>query len=91
MKSHQVRKGGPIVDATEFRDLHKRCITVMRGYFAEAEKTSLLLANCSSEPLPFLKRFEILRQEVVENDAHRLYLDAKGLLHRTALVGYEHA
>lgn len=77
------------MERREFTDLHAHCVTLMRGYFAEAEKTSLLLANCSPEPLPFFTRFAILRQEIDEKNAQLLYIAAKRLLHRAALLGFE--
>jgi len=61
----------------------------MQSYFAAAEKTSAMLNNCTSTPLPFLKRFAILRQEIAEKDARHLYAAAKTLLHDAARLGYE--
>jgi hypothetical protein len=61
----------------------------MQSYFAAAEKTSGLLNNCTSTPLPFLKRFALLRQEIAEKDAQHLYVAANKLLHDAARLGYE--
>jgi hypothetical protein len=77
------------VNIKQFRELHKCSVELMRSYFAEAEKTSGMLSNCSPEPLSFFKRFAILRQEIVEKDAQQLYLVAKRLLHDAARLGYE--
>jgi len=61
----------------------------MESYFAEAEKTSGMLNDCTPEPLSFFKRFAILRQEIAEKDAQQLYIVAKRLLHDAARLGYE--
>ena len=88
-KVSAIMKDGVLVDIKEFTELHTHCITVRRGYFAEAQKTSLLLGKCCPEPLSFFERFAILRQEITENNALLLYIAAKGLLHRAALRGFE--
>jgi hypothetical protein len=62
---------------------------LMQSYFAEAEKTCSMLSKCSPEPLPFFKRFAILRQEIAEKDAQQLYTVAKSLLHDAARLGLE--
>jgi hypothetical protein len=74
------------MNAKEFTSLHTRWLKVRQGYLMETEKTSVMLAGCSPKPLPFVKRFSILRQEVIENKAHESYMAAKGLLHRAALL-----
>ncbi len=47
------------------------------------------LENCTTNPRPFRERFALLTQELVEKDAHQLYLGAKRILHRAALLGYD--
>jgi hypothetical protein len=73
---------------TDFLELHKNCVTAMRTYFVEAETTTEMLAKCTAEPLSFGERLGLLSQEIVENDAHVIYLDTKRLLHGAALLGY---
>ena len=73
---------------TDFLELHKNCVTAMRTYFVEAETTTEMLAKCTAEPLSFGERLGLLFQEIVENDAHVIYLDTKRLLHGAALLGY---
>ena len=74
---------------TDYLELHVRCVAAMRAYFAEAEITSEMLAKCTSEPLSFAVRLGLISQEIVENDAHTIYLGTKRLLHSVALLGYE--
>ena len=73
----------------EFVDLHTSGVTAMRAYFDQAEKTTVMLANCTPEPLPFLERLALVSQEIVENTAHADYLGIKRRLHDAARLGYE--
>jgi len=73
---------------TDFLELHKTCVAAMRTYFSEAETTTELLAKCTADPLSLGERLGLLSQEIIENDAHVVYLNTKRLLHRAALVGY---
>jgi hypothetical protein len=77
------------VERTEFIDLLAECATATETYVREAEKTSGMLGKCARRPLAFDDRFALLTQEILERDAFLLYLDAKRLLHRAALLGYE--
>ena len=54
----------------------------------EAEKTSVMLAQCTPEPLPFVKRVAITVQDAAESSAHLMYMAAKRLLHEAARLGY---
>ena len=72
----------------EFGALNVLCAAKMNTYLAEAQKTVRMLANCAPEPLPFAKRFALLRQEIIERRAHVAYREAKRLLHSAALLGY---
>ena len=72
----------------EFLKLHANCVTAFQGYVAEAEKTSVLLANCTAGPLPFTTRLRVALQENVENTTYSLYLDTKRLLHNVARLVY---
>jgi hypothetical protein len=47
-----------------------------------------MLGKCTAEPLGFVARFALLRQEVKENTAQVAYLDAKRLLRDAARLGY---
>jgi len=76
------------VNETEFAKLHASCITAFQGYVVEAEKTTLLLANCTAGPLPFIKRLKVALQENAEHATYSLYLDTKRLLHEAARLGY---
>lgn len=76
------------MNETEFAKLHASCVTAFRGYIAEAEKTSALLANCTAEPLPFATRLRVMLQENAEWTTYSLYLDTKRLLHDAARLGY---
>jgi len=71
---------------TDFLELHKTCVAAMRTYFREAETTTKLLAKCTAEPLSLGERSGLRSQEIVENDAHLVYLDTKRLLGRAALL-----
>ena len=77
------------MDKKQFSELHSSSVKLMQSYFAAAEKTSGMLNNCAPTPLPFSKRFAILRQEIAEKDARHLYAAAKQLLHDAARLGYE--
>jgi len=72
----------------EFLEMHADCVTAMRAYFVQVEKTSDMLAGCTTEPLTFRERFRLLSQGIVENDAHLAYLGARSLLISTARLGY---
>jgi hypothetical protein len=76
------------VNYTEFIELHAASVALMRSYFAEVEKSSTMLAECTAEPLPLKKRLELTSQGVIEQEAHLRYLDAKSLLLNAARLGY---
>jgi hypothetical protein len=76
------------MNETEFATLHASCVSAFQGYVAEAEKTSALLATCTAEPLPFIKRLRVALQENAEYTTYTLYLDSKRLLHDAARLGY---
>ena len=73
---------------TEFIELHAASVALMRSYFAEVEKSSTMLAECTAEPLPLKKRLALTSQGVIEHEAHLRYLDAKSLLLNAARLGY---
>jgi hypothetical protein len=73
---------------TEYLELHISCVTAMRAYFAQAERTAGMLAKCNAEPLSFQERLGLISQEIIENEAHTAYLGTKRLLHGVALLGY---
>jgi hypothetical protein len=75
------------MDHMEFLELHTSCVTAMRAYFVEMEKTATMLAGCTPEPLSFRERFDLMSQGIVENDAHLNYLGAKRLLFNAARLG----
>ena len=76
------------MNETEFANLHASCVTAFQGYIAEAEKTSVLLANCTAGPLSFVQRLKVALQENAEYTTYTLYLDTKRLLHDVARLGY---
>ena len=76
------------MNETEFAKLHASCVTAFQGYVAEAEKTSVLLANCTAEPLPFTTRLRLAFQENAEHTTYSLYLGTKRLLYNAARLGY---
>jgi hypothetical protein len=76
------------VNHTEFIELHVASVALMRSYFAEVEKSSTMLAECTAEPLPLMKRLALTSQGVIEHEAHVRYLDAKSLLLNAARLGY---
>ncbi len=73
---------------TEFMDLHAASVKLMRSYFAEVEKSSMMLEDCTAEPLPLKKRLMLTSQGVIEHAAHLTYLTAKSLLLDAAKLGY---
>ena len=76
------------MNRSEFMEMHENCVTAMRAYFAQAEKMSAMLAECSAEPMTFRERFRLMSQGIVENDAHLSYLGSKSLLFNAARLGY---
>jgi hypothetical protein len=60
----------------------------MRFYFAEVEKSSTMLAECTAKPLPLRKRLKLTSQHIIEHAAHLTYLSAKSLLISAARLGY---
>ena len=76
------------MNRSEFVEMHEMCLIAMRTYFAEAEKMSAMLAECSAEPMTFRERYRLMSQGIVENDAHLTYLGRKSLLFNAARLGY---
>ena len=76
------------MNQTEFMEMHESCVSALGTYFAEAEKTTQMLAECTAEPLSFSERFKLISQGIVENDAHLTYLGTKSLLFNAARLGY---
>jgi hypothetical protein len=72
----------------DVNELHTDCVIAMRRYFVEAERTSEMLAKCTTEPLSFAERLNLLSQEIVENEALARYTGAKYLLHGAVRLGY---
>ena len=72
----------------EFLEIHACCVAAKQEYFAEVEKTMQMLAECDAEPLTFSVRFRLMTQGIAENDAHVVYLGAKGSLYKAARLGY---
>ncbi len=73
---------------TEFMDLHAASEKLMQSYFVEVEKSSAMLAECTSKPLPLKKRLMLTSQALIEHTAHLTYLTAKSLLLSAARFGY---
>lgn len=73
---------------TEFMELHASCVTAMRAYFVEVERTATMLAKCTAEPLSFKERFSLMSQGIVENNTHLVYLGSKSRLLSAARLGY---
>ena len=71
----------------EFRELHAQCVTAMRGYVVEAEKSCVLLGQYTAEPLSDAERLTLVSQEVAEKEAHSTYLSTKRRLFDVALLG----
>jgi hypothetical protein len=72
----------------EFLEMHADCVTAMRSYFVQVEKTSAMLAECTAEPLTFKERFTLTSQGIVENDARLAFLGTRSLLLGAAQLGY---
>ena len=79
------------MNQAEFSKLHTNCVTALRTYVAEAERTSAMLAHCTAEPLPLVQRLKVTVQETAEHTAHLVYLADKRLLHEAARLGYAFA
>lgn len=73
---------------TEFLSLHTASVELMQSYFLEVEKSSAMLAECTSRPMPVKKRLMLASQGVIEHAAHLTYLSAKSLLMSAARLGY---
>jgi hypothetical protein len=76
------------MNQTEFDALHARCVNAFGTYADEAEKTAMMLATCTAEPMPLTARLEIAVQEKNEVAAHLSYLAEKLILHDAARLGY---
>jgi len=72
----------------EFLEMHGNCVTAMRTYFVQVEKTSTMLAECAAVPLNFRQRFRLMSQGIAGNDAHVAYLTARSLLFSAARLGF---
>ena len=66
-----------------------KCAETTETYVREATKTSVMLGKCGPQALSFEERFGLLAQEIVERNAFLAYMEAKRILHRAALVGYD--
>ena len=64
----------------EFSDLHAASEKLMRSYFVEVEKSSMMISDCTAKPLPLKERLLLTSQGVIEHEAHLTYLESKGLL-----------
>ena len=76
------------MNRAEFLAIHANCVTAMRTYFVQVEKTSTMLAECTAEPPSFRERFRLMSQGIAENDAHLAYLGTRSLLLSAAQLGY---
>jgi hypothetical protein len=76
------------VNSGTFFGLHTNLVIAMQAYFVQAEKTCAMLAQCTAEPLSLMERFNLISQEIVENEAHVRYVAAKTLLDEAARLGY---
>lgn len=76
------------MNRSEFMELHANSARTLNAYFAEAEKTSAMLAGCTADPLTFMERFRLMSQGITENDAHLTYLGARNVLFEAARLGY---
>jgi hypothetical protein len=76
------------MDYAEFTGIHGICVTAMRSYIAQVEKTIAMLAESRPEPLSFKQRFTLMSQQIAENDAHLTYLGARSILLKAAKMGY---
>ena len=76
------------MNRAEFLEMHANCVTAMRTYFVQVEKTSTMLAERTAEPLGFRERFRLMSQGIAENDAHLTYMGSKSLLYTAARLGY---
>lgn len=76
------------MNRAQFLEIHADCVTAMRTYFVQVEKTSTMLAECAAEPLSFRQRFSLMSQGIVEHDAHLAYLGTRSALLRAAQLGY---
>jgi hypothetical protein len=84
----QLLRGGASMNQTEFDALHARCVDAFGTYVDEAEKTAMMFATCTAEPMPLAARLEIAVQEKNEVAAHLVYLAEKLILHNAARLGY---
>jgi hypothetical protein len=65
------------------------CARTTETYVGEVNKTSFMLGKCGPQPLTYEVRFALLAQEILERNAFLAYMEAKRILHRVALVGYD--
>jgi len=77
------------MDLADFTVSLAECATATETYLREADKTSVMLGKCGSQPLTFEERFALLAQEILERNAFLSYMEAKRILHRAALLGHE--
>ena len=80
-------KASSNMNHVKFLEVHAECVTAMRTYFVQVEKTSTMLAECTAEPLSFGARFRLMSQGIAENDAHLAYMGTRRLL-LSAQLGY---
>jgi hypothetical protein len=73
---------------SEFEEMHENCITALRAYFNQAQKTLEMMSTCTSGPLSLAQRCEILRQGLAENEAYTVYIGTRNLLLSAARTGY---
>jgi hypothetical protein len=73
------------MDRTEFNELLEECENATQEYVRQAQRTSLMLGKCTMGSFTFDQRFALMKQEILELQAYRLYLASKSSLYKAAL------
>ena len=68
-------------------EIHAECVSALRRYMAEANKTCKLLTAIKEFPINLKQKREILDQRLVENEAQEWYQKSRRKLFRAANWG----
>jgi hypothetical protein len=77
------------MDPKQFAELHAKCWETLKHYVHEADRMCELFGQCLPESSSIQFRSEIMRQRILENNAHANYFEIRRQLFQAARIGYD--
>src|ERR1035437_6078288 len=68
---------GVRMDPKQFAELHAKCWETLKHYVHEADRMCELFGQCLPESSSIQFRSEIMRQRILENNAHANYFEIR--------------